>query len=246
MRDSTRYRRPSRTSRLLDQPCNRWQPDEVLDMAAIMLMSRHWPRGGEVVGNRIAVKFSCARGGRGRSPTFGQLPRDPAVFYGFLDRHPGPRWNGRHRDSRWPLTRRVANAGMLEAIDAFRADEGTSKKFAALKGGIIERHMSAEAVAFDEARERADELMHRLLRCLKTPWRRDAPGRAKHPGLQFTWQHFESARARLTSTLGPRVSDRQVAEAIRLAMPANDRPSLGTIQNRISKLRGGHREQLRQ
>ena len=53
-------------ARLLAEPCSRWEPGEVLDLAAVMLMSRHWPEPARQIGGSIALRFLNSRSGRGQ------------------------------------------------------------------------------------------------------------------------------------------------------------------------------------
>jgi hypothetical protein len=215
----------SMVARLLAEPCSRWEPGEVLDLAAVMLMSRHWPEPARQIGGSIALRFLNSRSGRG------QCARHLALLGSSPDMHDllkFAKWHRRpSKDTTAPLTRRVANTVMMEAIRAFAtvccAADNTSDD-------TDEQRSDAD--------NHADQVMRVVLRRIQSPLYRSTRGR-KMLGPSFTLADVEAARVSLIPRMGARVTYSQLADEILQRMvetPRKNRPKKRTVINRISLL----------
>lgn len=204
----------------------------MLDLAAIMLMSLHWPGDAWRVGQQIAEKFFVSRAGRGRSRTHGQTARDVQAVARFRGVAALPRgYHGRY------VTRSVANAVMRDAADAF-----FSVWLALLpvyRQGIVGGQMRADSVALADAFTHADTILHYLLRRLGEPWRTTEVGRpcSESP---LTWEAVQATRAGLERRTGKPASDRQIARELQHSMMSLYGPKVRTLCNAISRLRREH------
>jgi hypothetical protein len=216
-------------ARLLDKPVSRWTGDEVLDLAVIMLWSLRLPGDGWLIGLEIAGKFARSPGGRGRSRVFGTQPRDTRALAKFV-RWSKPRWDskGRRQWSR-ALGRDIANAAMLDAINAFVAVREAHASRGV--GGLIERKMPVDSEKLQNARKHADLILRVLLRRLVAPARKSKSGPAPMGG-EFTPEQEAYILSDAPSL--------PIAEEVRRSLPPGFRPKVKSVQNRASRLRHLH------
>ena len=228
----------SMARRLLDEPCSRWEPEEVLDLARIVLMSLKWPTPEADIGSTIARAFLDSPAGRGRSPLRRDLLSDElrSERRRFMQQTSRERRSKLVTDRQRQLARGPANMAMMDAVSAFLAVERGRNPHPST--GLIGSRMP-RPVANDIARAKvhAETILSVLERRTGAPWRKQSPGPSKHAGLQFTSEMVEKVRADLSVRRGSRVTDRDVAEEMRALMSPKNRPTVRAIQNRISKLR---------